>query len=337
MAEHESQIQRKTEETLAPTLPLGAQRLDEYRVFTQALENFVRFLTYEKFRSPHTILAYQQDITAFMAFALRQGARAMDEIDIDMIRSWLASKHATSSSRNSLARQGSSLRVFFSWAEEDGLIEKNPTLTLASPKRERHLPDVLTQQQITELLNYVTSILKADPKNIKNIRLLAVIEILYSSGIRISELAQLDLSSVNRTEHTLRVIGKGNKERVVPLGRPALQALNHWVKYGRPQWFKNKTEGTVEPALFIGPRGRRANVRQIREDLNRALSHIDNSEASGAHVFRHSAATHLVDGGADIRAVQELLGHTSLATTQIYTHVSVERLTQSYDRAHPRA
>lgn len=329
--------QPRQHQTLAPTLPLGAQALDQDRVFVRALENFVRYLKYEKFRSPHTIAAYQQDITAFMAFALRQGARELEEIDITMVRSWLASQHAHNASRNSLARHSSSLRVFFAWAEEDGLITANPTLILANPKREKHLPEVLNEQQIQQLIDQVSQQIANDPNDAKNLRLLAVIEILYSSGIRISELTQLDLSSINRSENTFRVIGKGNKERVVPLGKPALKALSQWVTRGRPQWFKNNPQGRVEPALFIGPRGRRANSRQIREDLTRALHSIENTEASGAHVFRHSAATHLVDGGADIRTVQELLGHSSLATTQIYTHVSVERLTNTYNKAHPRA
>lgn len=167
------------------------------------------------------------------------------------------------------------------------------------------------------------------------LRLWAVLEVLYSSGMRISELTGLNLSSIDRANKTVRVIGKGNKERVVPLGIPAMKVLSQWVKIGRPYWI---TKGSHDvTALFIGPRGKRANPRQIREDISRILRTLENTEVSGAHVLRHSAATHLVDGGADIRTVQELLGHASLSTTQIYTHVSMKRLADTYTRAHPRA
>lgn len=167
------------------------------------------------------------------------------------------------------------------------------------------------------------------------LRLWAVLEVLYSSGMRISELTGLNLSSIDRANKTVRVIGKGNKERVVPLGTPAMKVLSRWVKIGRPYWIAKGSRDVT--ALFIGPRGKRANPRQIREDISRILRTLENTEVSGAHVLRHSAATHLVDGGADIRTVQELLGHASLSTTQIYTHVSMKRLADTYTRAHPRA
>ena len=167
------------------------------------------------------------------------------------------------------------------------------------------------------------------------LRLWAVLEILYSSGMRISELTGLNLSSIDRANKTVRVIGKGNKERVVPLGTPAMKVLSRWVKIGRPYWIAKGSRDVT--ALFIGPRGKRANPRQIREDISRILRTLEDTEVSGAHVLRHSAATHLVDGGADIRTVQELLGHASLSTTQIYTHVSMKRLADTYTRAHPRA
>lgn len=324
------------DENLPPTLPLGAQTLDVNRVFTRALESFWRYLTYEKFRSPQTIKAYESDLSAFFDYCLRHGAQELADIDLEMIRSWLAHMHRANIARTSTARRTSSLRTFFAWAEEESLITDNPTLTLATPKKTGHLPQVLNQQQILFLIDRVEKQLQADPHDPHAMRLLASIELLYATGIRISELCSLNLSSIDRENRTLRVVGKGNKERVVPFGQPAMRALNRWVTQGRRQWF-SANQQAVEEALFIGPRGKRANPRQIREDLTKALATIPDSQLSGAHIFRHTAATHMVDGGADIRSIQELLGHSSLATTQIYTHVSVDRLKDSYNNAHPRA
>ncbi|MDO4917555.1 MAG: tyrosine recombinase XerC [Rothia sp. (in: high G+C Gram-positive bacteria)] len=330
-------LKNEAAEELAPTLPLTAQALDKDLVFSKTLDAFSRYLTYEKFRAKNTIAAYCSDISSLMSYALRHGATELEDLDINMMRAWLASEHAQNISRNTLNRQSSSLRVFFAWAEEENLVPQNPTLTLASPKKEKYLPTVLSKQQMQQLLQAQMQKFQKNPQDIKTLRLIAVIEILYSSGLRISELCGLDLADVNREQRTLKVIGKGNKERVVPFGVPALRALNMWVSRGRPQWFAHNPEGAIEKALFIGPRGKRANARQIREDLTRAMHGLEDTTASGAHVLRHTAATHMVDAGADIRSVQELLGHSSLATTQIYTHVSVERLAQTYNKAHPRA
>ncbi|MFC2763743.1 MAG: tyrosine-type recombinase/integrase, partial [Rothia dentocariosa] len=206
---------------------------------------------------------------------------------------------------------------------------------MSTPKRDRHLPAVLSQEQMSSVLDTVALRCRENPQDIRMLRLWAVLEVLYSSGMRISELTGLNLSSIDRANKTVRVIGKGNKERVVPLGTPAMKVLSQWVKIGRPYWIAEGSRDVT--ALFIGPRGKRANPRQIREDISRILRTLENTEVSGAHVLRHSAATHLVDGGADIRTVQELLGHASLSTTQIYTHVSMKRLADTYTRAHPRA
>ena len=206
---------------------------------------------------------------------------------------------------------------------------------MSTPKRDRHLPAVLSQEQMSSVLDTVALRCRENPQDIRMLRLWAVLEVLYSSGMRISELTGLNLSSIDRANKTVRVIGKGNKERVVPLGTPAMKVLSRWVKIGRPYWIAKGSRDVT--ALFIGPRGKRANPRQIREDISRILRTLENTEVSGAHVLRHSAATHLVDGGADIRTVQELLGHASLSTTQIYTHVSMKRLADTYTRAHPRA
>lgn len=304
-------------------------------VFRPVLDRFERFLRYEKHRSEETIRSYISDLEGFFGYMARRGVRHLDSIDASLIREWLGSLHLRQAARSTVARRGSTLRTFFTWAQEEELVYANPTRGMRTPKRENHLPPVLSREQMNQLLSTLQERRAQDPRDARLLRLEAVVEVLYASGMRISELTGLDLQSVDRANKTVRVLGKGNKERVVPLGTPALKALNRWVSYGRPQWIPEGSQGMT--ALFIGPRGGRANARQIREDLTRLLRTVENTQASGAHVLRHSAATHLVDGGADIRSVQELLGHSSLATTQIYTHVSMKRLAETYARAHPRA
>ena len=304
-------------------------------VFRPVLDRFERFLRYEKHRSEETIRSYISDLEGFFGYMARRGVRHLDSIDASLIREWLGSLHLRQAARSTVARRGSTLRTFFTWAQEEELVHANPTRGMRTPKRENHLPPVLSREQMNQLLTTLQERRAQDPRDARLLRLEAVVEVLYASGMRISELTGLDLQSVDRANKTVRVLGKGNKERVVPLGTPALKALNRWVSYGRPQWIPEGAQGVT--ALFIGPRGGRANARQIREDLTRLLRTVENTQASCAHVLRHSAATHLVDGGADIRSVQELLGHSSLATTQIYTHVSMKRLAETYARAHPRA
>lgn len=322
-------------EDLPTTLKIGATPLGEDQELSQALDIYRRYLTYELHRSEATVTAYLSDLGDFFAFAARAGRNHLSQIDTALIRSWLSGHHARGAASSSMARRTSSLRAFFAWAEEEDLLEANPTHRISSPKKTKHLPAVLKQKQVQQLLETLNQALAQNPADPRLLRLLAVVELLYSSGLRISELTGLDLTSIDRTNNTLRVLGKGQKERVVPLGLPALGAVDRWLTQGRPQWVK--AQSPLPLALFLGPRGGRANPRQIRQDLTQLLSTLQDSQASGAHVFRHTAATHLLDGGADLRTVQEFLGHASLATTQIYTHVSVERLAAAYQQAHPRA
>lgn len=321
---------------LEPTLKLSESTLDQNRHFQLTLEHYHRYLTYEKHRSPETIRAYIADLSSFFSYALRHGYTHLQEIDLSLMRAWLATHHSGTDSRNSLSRRSSTLRVFFTWTTQEGFTDQNPTLALRTPKKQTHLPAVLTSLHMQSLLETLYQTHRSDPQNPKVMRTIAVVELLYATGIRISELCSLNLSDIDRERKTLTVIGKGNKERTVPFGDPAYRAIKVWVRHGRPLWFK-AGNGAIEEALFIGPSGKRAGARQIREDLNRLLRNLDNTEASGAHVFRHTAATHMVDAGADIRTIQEMLGHSSLATTQIYTHVSVERLANTYQQAHPRS
>ena len=298
-------------------------------VFRPVIDRFERFLRYEKHRSEETIRSYVSDMEGFFGYMARRGVRHLDGIDATIIREWLGSQHLRKAARSTVARRGSTLRTFFTWAQDEELIQMNPTRGMRTPKKESYLPPVLSREQMNRLLETVQQQREENPRDPRLLRLEAVVEVLYASGMRISELTGLDLQSIDRANKTVRVLGKGNKERVVPLGTPALKALNRWVARGRPQWLQKGSRGVT--ALFIGPRGGRANPRQIREDLTRLLRTLENVQASGAHILRHSAATHLVDGGADIRSVQELLGHSSLATTQIYTHVDDRFLREVHD------
>ncbi|MFW0154923.1 tyrosine recombinase XerC [Rothia sp. P6271] len=318
------------------TLRLEPSTHLEEQIFSQLIENFTRYLRYEKFRSENTINSYRSDLKAFFTYAQEQRLHNINDVDLSFLRAWLSHQHERSQSRNSTARRLSTLRVFFSWAKEENYIHQNPTLAIATAKKEHRLPTVLTKEHLQTLFRELEERLTQNPHDPHALRTCAVIELLYASGLRIFELCSINLSSIDRTQRTLRVIGKGNKERIVPFGKPALEAIEQWIRYGRPQWLKN-SKAPIEEALFIGPQGARANPRQLRECINQLLALLENTNARGAHVFRHSAATHMVDAGADIRTVQELLGHSSLATTQIYTHVSMERLTAIYEKAHPRS
>lgn len=301
-------------------------------VFAQALGEYEDYLRYEKARSPETLRAYSSDLTELFRFAQAVGLNSPWEVELDHLREWLGRGFERREARTTLSRKASSARSFYTWGHGRGKLTSNPALRIQSPKGHRTLPKVLSAHDMKSLLDLLDEDLREDPENASALRTNAVIELLYGSGVRVAELCGLNLSDVNKERRTITVTGKGNKQRTIPVSAPAIAAIDRWVRRGRVQWVK-----TAENALFVGVRGKRAGPRQIREDLNAILGRATSSGATGAHVFRHTAATHMVDGGADIRAVQEMLGHSTLATTQIYTHVSVERLSQTYRQAHPRA
>jgi integrase/recombinase XerC len=296
-----------------------------------ALEAFEEHLAYGQSRSPHTVRAYIGDVTAMLRFAVKAGVVEINEIDVRRLRGWLAAESARGSARASMARRGASARAFTAWAARSGRIATDPGLLLGSPKAQRTLPDVLRQDQAEALMDVAA--IGSDDGSAGGLRDRAALEILYAGGLRVAELVGLDLDDIDRARGTVRVLGKGNKERVVPLGRPALRAVDDWLSDGRPQ--------VVTPAsgaaLFLGARGGRLGTRAVRELVHRVLRNVPGAPDLGPHGLRHTAATHLLEGGADLRSVQELLGHATLATTQIYTHVSVERLKATYEQAHPRA
>ena len=292
-----------------------------------AADGFVRHLELERGRSPHTVRAYSGDVALLLEHAARMGVTEPAELDLAVLRSWLARLRSTGAARTTLARRGSTARVFTAWAHRRGLLPADPGLLLATPKGHRPLPDVLQPDEAARLLDAVDG---DDPADLRD-RL--ALELLYATGIRVGELCGLDLDDVDRGRRVVRVLGKGNKERSVPYGAPAEVALDAWLVRGRPAW----AVAGSGAALVLGVRGGRVDPRTVRSIVHRRLAGVPGAPDLGPHGLRHSAATHLLEGGADLRTVQEMLGHATLATTQIYTHVSVERLRTSYERAHPRA
>jgi integrase/recombinase XerC len=246
------------------------------------------------------------------------------------LRSWLSAQSQAGAARSTIARRAAAVRTFYRWAVRTGRISTDPSLRLVAPKRRSRLPAVLKPSDAAGLLDVAA--VAADDEDPLHVRNRAVLELLYASGIRVGELVAVDIDDIDLSARVVRVTGKGSKERVVPFGLPAGRAVELWLAY-RAQLVTAESGA----ALFLGRRGRRVDARQVREVVHALLAHVPDAPDVGPHGLRHSAATHLLEGGADLRVVQELLGHASLATTQLYTHVSVDRLRRSYQQAHPRA
>ncbi|MFM6973757.1 MAG: tyrosine-type recombinase/integrase, partial [Agromyces sp.] len=264
-------------------------------------------------------------------FAAGQHTFDTAEVSLDLVRDWLWSISEAGASRATLARKSATIRSFGSWGERTGVWPLSPARRLARPQAQHPLPRVLSRLQMAQLLDRAQQrAATGDPVEIRDH---AILELLYASGIRVSELASIDLESCDLDQQTVRVWGKGSKERVVPFGQFAKDAIVTYLQRARAQLGPKPGES----ALWLGVRGMRIGTRAVYELVHRSLADIPGSGPTGPHVFRHTAATHLLDGGADLRAVQDVLGHSSLGTTQIYTHVSRERVTAAYLQAHPRA
>ncbi|HEV2891948.1 MAG TPA: tyrosine recombinase XerC [Frankiaceae bacterium] len=304
-------------ETPAPPLPEG---------LAAALDAFRRHLAAERGLSAHTVAAYGVDIAGLLDHAARLGAATLDDIDASTLRSWLARLRTSGYARATLARRASSARVFFAFAVRRGLATTDPAGRLATPKTERRLPRVLSQPEAAALVGLPP---EDDPMGVRD---RALLELLYATGVRVGELCALDVDDLDTGRRVVRVMGKGSKQRTVPYGVPAARALDRWLTTGRPALLAPGAGA----ALFLGARGRRIDQRAVRRLVHGYLGELNGVDL-GPHGLRHSAATHLLEGGADLRSVQELLGHATLATTQIYTHVSADRLKASYEQAHPRA
>lgn len=293
---------------------------------------FERYLEAERNLSVHTIRAYLGDLDSFFDHLERLDVTDFATLELAHIRSWLANQQVKGGARTTLSRRATSIRSFTKWATKKGYLPKDVGATLATPKGARTLPDVLTVTDATLAMDAMAARVGEEDGPISK-RDAAMLEILYASGARVSELCGLDLEDIDYARQTIRVLGKGNKERTIPIGNPAMRALEAWLKVGREALAGAKSER----AVFLGARGKRIDQRTVRTMVYHALAALDGVEKMGPHALRHSAATHLLEGGADLRTVQEILGHASLATTQIYTHVSTERLQKAFKQAHPRA
>ena len=293
---------------------------------------FERYLEAERNLSVHTIRAYLGDLDSFFEHLARLDVTDFATLELAHIRSWLANQQVKGGARTTLSRRATSIRLFTKWATKKGYLTKDVGATLATPKGARTLPDVLTVADASLAMDAMAARVGEEDGPISK-RDAAMLEILYASGARVSELCGLDLEDIDYARQTIRVLGKGNKERTIPIGNPAMRALELWLKNGRDSIAGTKSER----AVFLGARGKRIDQRTVRTMVYHALQALEGAEKIGPHALRHSAATHLLEGGADLRTVQEILGHASLATTQIYTHVSTERLQKAFKQAHPRA
>ena len=305
---------------------MSSAALDEVR------SAFERYLEAERNLSVHTVRAYLGDLDSLLEHLARIEVTDFAMLELSHIRSWLANQQVKGGARTTLSRRATSIRLFTKWATKKGYLAKDVGATLATPKGARTLPGVLTVSDASLAMDAMAARVGEEDGPISK-RDAAMIEILYASGARVSELCGLDLEDIDYARQTIRVLGKGNKERTIPIGNPAMRALETWLKNGRDSLAGAKSER----AVFLGARGKRIDQRTVRTMVYHALAALEGVEKMGPHALRHSAATHLLEGGADLRTVQEILGHASLATTQIYTHVSTERLQKAFKQAHPRA
>lgn len=306
------------------------------------LDDYLAHVRAERGYSEHTVAAYRSDLVDLARFASARGVEEVTGIDLALLRDWLWAATEGGLARASIARRAASARGWTAWLHRRGLVATDPGIRLKAPRAQRTLPRVVTERALADALAALADrAAGGDPVAVRDA---AIAELLYASALRVSELVGLDLVDVDRRRRTVRVTGKGSKERVVPYGAPAALALDRYLEAARPAIIARAAEQAADAAnaaaptaVFLGVRGGRLGVRSVHRLIAAMLSSIPGAGPSGPHALRHSAATHLLDGGADLRAVQEFLGHASLGTTQIYTHVSAERLKQSYRTAHPRA
>ena len=302
----------------------------------EAVDAFERHLRLERNLSEHSVRAYLGDVVSLLSHLANtsktdDGAGEVAGLDLAVLRSWLAALRAEGRSRSTLARRSAAARTFTAWAARNGVLATDPGQRLVAPRQHRNLPAVLRPEQAAEALS--AAALGAEQADPVALRDQAVVELLYATGVRVSELCGLDVDDVDYSRRVIRVLGKGRRERTVPFGVPAERALRRWQELGRPRLFS----AGAGAAFFLGSRGGRLDPRTARRTVHDAVGTVPGAADIGPHGLRHSAATHLLEGGADLRSVQELLGHATLATTQLYTHVTVERLKAIHDQTHPRS
>ena len=298
----------------------------------RAVDDFTSYLVAERGYSPHTIRAYRSDLAGLCAFAAKREIVDTDQLTLEAYRDWLWVASQEGRSKATLARRSATAKSFSAWLARTETEPIDAAVRLRAPKADRSLPRVLSREAITAVLDrLVLRTAEGDPIALRD---LAIVELLYASALRVSELVGIDSGDIDLDRRTVRVLGKGSKERVVPFGEPAHEAMVDYLRRGRPELLAS---GTETRAVFLGARGARLGTRSVYALVSRLLLDVPGSGPEGPHAFRHTAATHLLDGGADLRAVQEMLGHASLGTTQIYTHVTTEKLRETYRLAHPRA
>ncbi|MET0989173.1 MAG: tyrosine recombinase XerC [Glaciihabitans sp.] len=294
-----------------------------------AVDEFVTHLSAERALSEHTVRSYRSDLRDLASFALQRTVDDTAQMDLELFRDWLWRGSTAGLAKSTLARRSAAARAFSAWLARTGHTATDTAARLRAPRSDHHLPRVLTRPQVDGLFAELTAL--ASVGEVAAARDLAIVELLYASALRVSEIVGLDLGDIDQARLTARVTGKGSKERVVPFGIPAQRALSAYLNL--------RGDLVVRPtnAFFLGARGGRLGSRAVYELVSGLLATLPGSGPAGPHTLRHTAATHLLDGGADLRSVQEMLGHASLGTTQLYTHVSTERLKESYRMAHPRA
>ncbi|MBD2761200.1 tyrosine recombinase XerC [Kocuria sp. cx-116] len=323
---------------MAPHIPSHRtdHDVDPPSALAQEITMFARHLRHEKARSEHTVRSYVTDLEELSEWMTERGLGGIEDLNRESLRGWLAQRHQRGLGRSSVSRGIASVHTFCRWAVDSGRLDHDPAIALKGPKKGRYLPEVVSSAALSDMLEGLAAAAQQPAEDDRAAALAArnwaLIELLYATGARISEVVNLDLQDIDQTVQVLTVTGKGNKERRVPFGDRAAQAMALWRRR-RDVLASDKSGG----AVFLGTRGGRIDARVARRTVADALRTVPDTHASGPHSLRHSAATHLLDGGADLRSVQQLLGHSSVATTQIYTHVSVERLRNAYAQAHPRA
>ena len=317
-------------ERTSPATSTDPGPLDHY------LPGFRAHLGLERSRSENTVRAYTTDIADLSRWMQGTGIDDIDLLDRDALRGWLAERHQRGLARSSITRGIAAVHTFFRWAVDTQGLRHDPAAGLKGPRPARHLPEVVGATALSTMLETLADTALGEHEDERAAALAArdwaLLELLYATGARIGELVGADRAHLDRTQHVLTVTGKGNRQRRVPYGQRAGEALALW-EHRRPALAGPR----AADALFLGARGARIDPRVARGVVARALDSVPDTGARGPHSLRHSAATHLLDGGADLRSVQELLGHATVATTQIYTHVSVDRLRKAYSQAHPRA
>ncbi len=299
----------------------------------ESIDKFLSYIRNERNLSNHTYSAYQIDLTQFSEFLTSNNQKAgnqVDQIDRLIIREYLAHLYQKGLRKKSIARKLAAMRSLFNYLTRQGYLKANPAEYVSSPKLEKPLPAFLSRTEIDK------AFILPDQTKLIDLRTLTMMELIYSTGIRRGELVGLNIIDINWDERTIKVKGKGRKERVVPIGKPALDKISYWL--AKKDKFPAKDREIDEPgAVFINRRGKRIRGTTVTRSITKYLQKVAQRKAVSPHTLRHSFATHLLDRGADLRAVQELLGHSSLRATQIYTHLTIDRLRKAYEQAHPRA